>query len=37
MSIRRALSDLTDEGYLIKTGAKKTGKYGEPENYWRLK
>ena len=34
-SVRRALSNLTRDGYLRKSG-QATGLYGRPENYWRL-
>ncbi len=35
-SVRRAMTDLTKEGYLIKTKVKKTGLYGQPNFCWRL-
>lgn len=35
-SIRRAMSDLTREGYLIKTDDKVTSPRGRPEYLWRL-
>jgi predicted ArsR family transcriptional regulator len=35
-SVRRALSDLTKAGYLVKTPHKRMGPYGRPEFYWRL-
>ena len=34
-SVRRALSNLTRDGYLKKSGKAK-GPYGRPEHYWRL-
>ncbi len=34
-SIRRALSNLTRDGKLMKDGMAK-GPYGKPEHYWRL-
>ncbi len=34
-SVRRALSNLTRKGKLIKDGQTK-GPYGRPEGYWRL-
>lgn len=37
-SIRRAISDLTNEGKLIKSAtANKTGSYGRPEYSWIFK
>lgn len=35
-SIRRAISNLTRDGYLIKTDKKVTGLYGRPEFQWKL-
>ncbi len=35
-SIRRAITNLTTAGYLIKTDRKKTGHYGRPCYCWRL-
>jgi plasmid rolling circle replication initiator protein Rep len=34
-SIRRSMSNLTSEGYLIKTDEKVTGIYGRPEYLWK--
>jgi len=36
-SIRRAITDLTDMGYLVKTDTKRAGQYGEMNNCWRVK
>ena len=36
-SIRRAMSNLTDEGKLEKTSIKKKGDYGKDNYTWRLK
>ncbi len=36
-SIRRALSTLTDDGYLVKTEEPKIGPFGHPEHVWKLK
>lgn len=36
-SIRRAMTDLTDEGKLEKTTFMSTGAYGKPNYRWRLK
>jgi len=36
-SIRRAISDLTKEGYLVKTDRMVKGIYGEPNHIWRVK
>jgi hypothetical protein len=36
-SIRRAITDLTDDGYLEKTHVKVKGQYGVPIHCWRLK
>ena len=35
-SIRRAITNLTFPGSLVKTNVKTTGPYGRPEYYWRL-
>ena len=35
-SIRRALSNLTRQGILVKTGKQKRGPYGKPEYKWKL-
>lgn len=35
-SIRRAMTNLADEGLLVKTGRKRTGPFGRPEYYWQL-
>lgn len=34
-SIRRALTDMTTAGKLIKTDVKRTGMYGRNEHVWR--
>jgi len=36
-SIRRAITDLTDMGYLVKTDTKRPGQYGDLNNCWRAK
>jgi hypothetical protein len=36
-SVRRAMTDLTNDGKLIKTEVKKKGIYGKPEYVWQLK
>ena len=36
-SVRRAISVLTLNGKLVKTGAKRKGLYGAPNFTWRLK
>ena len=36
-SVRRAMSNLTKEGYLRKTKEMKQGKYGKPVHTWELK
>jgi Fe2+ or Zn2+ uptake regulation protein len=36
-SIRRALTDLTKLGYLLKTDIKRLGEYGELTFAWKLK
>ena len=33
-SIRRAISNLTRDGYLVKTAVKREGSYGRPESCW---
>lgn len=33
-SVRRAITNLTKEGYLIKTDEKQTGAYGKAEHLW---
>lgn len=35
-SIRRAITNLTDRGKLIKTNIQRTGKYGKPTYAWKL-
>ena len=35
-SIRRALTNLTSAGKLVKTDVQRTGMYGRPERAWRL-
>ncbi|MCG7851203.1 MAG: hypothetical protein MIO92_01635 [Methanosarcinaceae archaeon] len=35
-SIRRAVTNLTKEGKIIKTGKMKIGKYGKQVHTWRL-
>ena len=35
-SIRRSITNLTNEGKLVKTERKKQGAYGRPEYVWRL-
>ncbi len=35
-SVRRAITDLSNQGFLIKTEKKKIGLYGKPEYYYRL-
>jgi hypothetical protein len=35
-SIRRAISNLTQERKLVKTGRKVQGVYGRPEHQWKL-
>lgn len=34
-SIRRAMTDLTSDGFLERTNEKTTGPYGRPEYIWR--
>lgn len=36
-SIRRAITNLTDAGYLVKTESTRLGSYGAPEYLWKLK
>jgi hypothetical protein len=36
-SVRRAITNLTDEDKLIKTNNQKTGPYGKPSYCWKLK
>jgi len=36
-SIRRALTNLTNKGLLVKTDAKRMGKYGMENYVWRLR
>lgn len=35
-SVRRAMTCLTDDGYLAKCEEKVPGQYGRPEHLWRL-
>ena len=35
-SIRRAMTNLTKKGKLVKTDTMDVGKYGKPEHCWRL-
>ncbi len=35
-SVRRAISNLTDEGFLVRLDRQKIGIYGRPEHFWRL-
>ena len=35
-SVRRALTELTNEGHLVKTEAQTRGPFGRPERIWRL-
>ena len=35
-SIRRALTNLTNAGELVKTDKQMKGMYGRPEHQWRL-
>ena len=35
-SVRRALTNLTNQGDLVKTGEQINGPYGRPEFKWRL-
>lgn len=36
-SVRRAITNLSTDGELVKTNDKVTGIYGKPEHLWRLK
>jgi hypothetical protein len=36
-SIRRAITDLTRSGYLVKTERMKIGQYGMPNHTWKLR
>lgn len=36
-SIRRAMTNLTDQGRLRKTNTQKVGYYGKPNYVWKLK
>ena len=36
-SIRRAMTNLTEQGKLIKTSTHKIGYYGKPNYVWKLK
>ena len=36
-SIRRAMTNLTDQGRLRKTNTQKVGYYGKPNDVWKLK
>ena len=36
-SIRRAITDLTSDGQLIKTDSKQIGIYGKPEYVWSIR
>jgi hypothetical protein len=35
-SIRRAITNLTEQGFLLKTGYKITGPLGHKENTWKI-
>jgi predicted ArsR family transcriptional regulator len=35
-SVRRAITELTNSGELVKTEAQTKGPYGHPERIWRL-
>jgi Fe2+ or Zn2+ uptake regulation protein len=35
-SVRRAISNLTREGLLVKLDVQRTGIYGKPEHHWAL-
>jgi hypothetical protein len=35
-SVRRALTNLYNAGYIIKTDKQAIGEYGRPEYYWKL-
>jgi hypothetical protein len=34
--VRRAITDLTTSGFLVKTGAMIDGRYGKQEHTWTL-
>lgn len=36
-SIRRAITDLTEQGYLRKTNIMRPGRYGKPVHTWQFK
>ena len=36
-SIRRAITNLTDKGYLIKTTTQQIGEFGKPNYCWKFK
>lgn len=36
-SVRRAMTNLTERGVLVKTGHTKRGEYGQPNHCWRLR
>ena len=36
-SVRRAMTNLTTAGELVKTSSTVTGMYGKPEHLWSLK
>ena len=36
-SVRRAITDLTNDGHLIKLEERKKGNYGHPNRTWRLR
>ena len=36
-SVRRAMTNLTEEGWLVKTDLQKAGPWGKPEYVWRRK
>jgi|TARA_A100001035_G_scaffold220634_1_gene180709 hypothetical protein len=36
-SVRRAITNLTTAGELVKTNSTVTGMYGKPEHLWSLK
>jgi len=35
-SIRRAITNLTEQGKIVKTNTQRQGLYGKPEHCWRL-
>lgn len=35
-SVRRAITNLTDDGRLVKLARQRTGIYGKPEHHWAL-